>query len=827
MVGAAALWMSGGALLGQSKVVFERHPTESAAAGFTFKNVPSPAVNDAATQARFSLVDGRADPNAAPLAKLHDGQVATEEDQPSECFFFRAGTDGGRLRVDLGRAVEIQQVNTYSWHPNTRGPQVYVLYSSTGTGEGFNAEPKRGTDPLTCGWKLMAKVDTRPAAGDGGGQHGVSLSATNGALGPYRYLLFDIFPTEARDAFGNTFYTEIDVLDLHGPAPERVQTAALTPVRRTIQAGDGKYEITLDTTETPDLTAWVDKELVPVVQEWYPKLVALLPSEGFEAPRRLSIVFSKEMQGVAATSGARIRCAASWYRRNLKGEAIGSIVHEMVHVVQQYGRTRRLEPGATRAPGWLTEGLTDYIRWYLFEPQSRGAEITQRNLARARYDGSYRITANFLNWVTEKFDKDLVVKLNAAIREGRYSEDWWKKLTGHTLQDLGEQWKKALEEKLGVRPAAASLRFVAHRLGTFRSEACGVGDFNNDQRPDIVAGAFLYLAPDFKPVKIRTLKGSVDDQGKGYHWDFMNEPFDVDGDGWLDVVSCDWFQKHVSWFRNPGTNAGEWVETVLDQNGNYEHGGFWDLDGDGKANELVPAVAHTMWYEWAKRPDGRREFVKHTVSEKVMNWGVGVGDVNGDGRPDLLRPDAWFEAPADLRAGQWIEHPLKLGHKDAGKADHTAQILVHDVNGDGRHDILCSSAHGYGIFWYEQVREGETITFKQHLIDDTWTQAHSLTLADLDGDRLPELLTGKRFMAHNGSDPDENAPLGVYAYQLQRGPKPVWSRQTLSFNEGIGAGMEVRAVDLDGDGDLDVVVTGKWGGPVWFENVTLKLARQP
>ena len=444
MVGAAALWMSGVALLGQSKVVFERHPTESAAAGFTFKNVPSPAVNDAATQARFSLVDGRADPNAAPLAKLHDGQVATEDDQPSECFFFRAGTDGGRLRVDLGRAVEIQQVNTYSWHPNTRGPQVYVLYSSTGTGEGFNAEPKRGTDPLTCGWKLLAKVDTRPAAGDGGGQHGVSLSATNGALGPYRYLLFDIFPTEARDAFGNTFYTEIDVLDLHGPAPERVQTAALTPVRRTIQAGDGKYEITLDTTETPDLTAWVDKELVPVVQEWYPKLVAMLPSEGYTAPKRVTITIRKDMQGVAATSGTRINCAANWMRRELNREAVGSVLHELVHVVQQYGRARRTNAAAARPPGWLVEGIPDYIRWFLFEPESRGAEIPARNLERTRYDASYRVSANFLNWVVNHYDKDLVRKLNAAIREGKYSEALWKEYTGHTVEELGEKWKAEL-----------------------------------------------------------------------------------------------------------------------------------------------------------------------------------------------------------------------------------------------------------------------------------------------------------------------------------------------------------------------------------------------
>jgi hypothetical protein len=366
--------------------------------------------------------------------------------------------------------------------------------------------------------------------------------------------------------------------------------------------------------------------------------------------------------------------------------------------------------------------------------------------------------------------------------------------------------------------SAGPLKFTMHRIGSFRSEACGVGDFNGDGKLDIVAGPFLFLAPDFKPVKIRTLQGSVDDQGKGYYWDFMNEPFDVDGDGRLDVVSCDWFQKQSSWFRNPGTNGGEWRETVIEKNGNFEHGGLWDVDGDGKANEMVPAVLHTVWYEWIKGPDGHRTFARHVVSEKTMNWGVGVGDINGDGRPDFIRPDAWFEAPADPRTGQWIEHPIALGHKQAGKADHTAQILVYDVNSDGRNDIICSSAHGYGIFWYEQAREGGQISFKQHLIDDSWTQAHALALADLDGCGVPELITGKRFMAHNGGDPDEKAPPGLYYYKLQRGPVPVWTKHVISYNEGIGAGMNICVADLDGDGDLDIVVTGKFGGPVWFEN---------
>jgi hypothetical protein len=138
-------------------------------------------------------------------------------------------------------------------------------------------------------------------------------------------------------------------------------------------------------------------------------------------------------------------------RRELKGEAVGAVFHELVHVVQQYGRVRRNNPAATSTPGWVVEGIPDYIRWYIFEPQTRGAEIAPRNIERARYDASYRVSANFLNWVVANHDKDLVRKLNVVAREGNYSADLWTKLTGHTLQDLGDKWKASLTAKSPAR----------------------------------------------------------------------------------------------------------------------------------------------------------------------------------------------------------------------------------------------------------------------------------------------------------------------------------------------------------------------------------------
>jgi hypothetical protein len=221
--------------------------------------------------------------------------------------------------------------------------------------------------------------------------------------------------------------------------------------RQTIDIPGGPYRIDVDTCETPDLTEWTKTTLAPVIRDWYPKLAELLPSEGFKPPEDILVRFSASLKGVAETSGTRIRCAAEWFRTNLKGEAAGSVVHELVHVVQQYGNARRANPDSIPSPGWLVEGIADYIRWFLYEPQSHGADIPwmrERKNLRLRYDAGYRITANFLDWVTAKYDKSIVQGLNAAMRQGKYREDIWKEHTGHSLPELGDEWKRDVERQL-------------------------------------------------------------------------------------------------------------------------------------------------------------------------------------------------------------------------------------------------------------------------------------------------------------------------------------------------------------------------------------------
>ena len=261
-----------------------------------------------------------------------------------------------------------------------------------------------------------------------------------------RYLLFDISRTESRDPFGNTFYSEIDVIDAKSQEPPKF--LAWENHARNLQVGQGNYALSIDTSQTPDLTGWTETNLVPMIEKWYPELVRMLPSPGFEAPRKVKILFSSDMDGVAETAAGRIRCAARWFRANLQSEAVGAVFHELVHVVQSYGHAPAETRNGVEVPGWLVEGIADYLRWYHYEADSRGADIPPNRLGRVRFDGSYRITANFLDWAGRKHDPELVSKLNAVIRQGQYSEELWAKFTGQSLTDLDAEWKLALKTKL-------------------------------------------------------------------------------------------------------------------------------------------------------------------------------------------------------------------------------------------------------------------------------------------------------------------------------------------------------------------------------------------
>jgi hypothetical protein len=367
------------------------------------------------------------------------------------------------------------------------------------------------------------------------------------------------------------------------------------------------------------------------------------------------------------------------------------------------------------------------------------------------------------------------------------------------------------------RPPDVVFRTQAIDFGA--SETAAVVDVNRDGRLDIVSGEFWYQGPSWTKHRFRELGFS-----NQYIDNFSDLPVDVDGDGYPDIVSVSWYAKKVAWWRNPGKAGGEWKELPINTGFNVEFAVLADLDNDGKANEVVAQENGTgqSWYEVKAG-----SWIKHVVSDRSYGHGIGAGDVNGDKRTDILTPRGWLEAPADPRSGNWTFHgELEAANAAPPPGNASAPpnpsapppvtqlgfMHVLDVNGDGRNDIVAAAGHDYGVFWFEQGDKGQ---WTKRVIDNAWSQGHASTLVDLNGDGRLDLITGKRFMAHNGNDPGEREPLGVYWYEFRPAAgtsgAPEWIRHVIEYGGRVGGGMQIPAVDIDGDGDLDLVCAGKSG----------------
>jgi hypothetical protein len=305
-----------------------------------------------------------------------------------------------------------------------------------------------------------------------------------------------------------------------------------------------------------------------------------------------------------------------------------------------------------------------------------------------------------------------------------------------------------------------------------------------------------------------------------YSDNFFVWALDFNRDGWKDILVIGFPGKDTSWFENPKGKETHWLRhKVFDQTDN-ESATFADLTGDGKP-ELVCITKGQYGFaepDWSD-PSKPWKFRAITPNNKYGNFthGMGIGDVNGDGRLDLLEKNGWWEQPASLAGDPvWTVHEQPMGSGGS-------QMYAYDLNGDGLNDIITAlAAHGFGLAWYEQSRTGGTITFREHIIMNKdpkenrygvkFSEVHAIDLVDMDGDGLKDLVTGKRFWSHGRTgDPDRNDAAVIYWFKLARAADKTVDFIPFLIDSESGVGTQVVAGDINGDGLPDIVVGNKRG----------------
>lgn len=358
-----------------------------------------------------------------------------------------------------------------------------------------------------------------------------------------------------------------------------------------------------------------------------------------------------------------------------------------------------------------------------------------------------------------------------------------------------------------------SLRFRIQPLTVDANEGIAAGDVDGDGKIDLVAGRFWYKGPEFVARPLRSIE-----DWNGYIQSNGDYLFDVDGDSRLDVIAGSFIPSQVHWYQNPGDEAlrlGKmWPQKLLVDTGASSNEGqlLEDLDGDGRpewvVNSWAKGVPMRVWrlVDCPKQENGAiYQMELATLGENANGHGVGVGDISGDGRKDVLVGEGWYEQPA---SDPWTK-PWKF-HRD-WDLQSSLPMLVVDLDRDGKHDVIWGNGHNYGLFWWKNLGADESgkIAWKETLIDRGYSQPHTLALVDLDGDGVDELITGKRYFAHNGGDPGGKEPPCLYYYKWNES-RQNYDRHTIEEGR-VGCGLQIASGDFNGDGKMDLAVAGKSG----------------
>ena len=358
-----------------------------------------------------------------------------------------------------------------------------------------------------------------------------------------------------------------------------------------------------------------------------------------------------------------------------------------------------------------------------------------------------------------------------------------------------------------------------------KCEACSAADFNNDGRIEIVCGEYMYSGVDFGASgDIRYgAKTKICDiiYDGNYTHDFSDYPLDVNGDGYLDIITGSWWSKGLYWRQNPGAAGGEWKTHKIDDLPSVETIRYFDIDNCGTV-EVFPNTpgGPPCFFKLIKDESGKPAggFRRYTIGAEKSGHGIGFGDMTGNGKADVILSNGWLEQPEDVYAENWKFHG---GWEVKGAS---VPILVHDVNGDGVPDIIIGAGHNFGLFWFEQkINADGSREFFSHDIDLTGSQYHDMQLFDIDNDGEPELITGARHFAHNGKDPGELNPIGTYIFKLKKMPSGAvaFDKYTLDYGPAelaSGVGIYFWLEDLTGNGYKDIIAPGKEGLYVFYNN---------
>jgi hypothetical protein len=393
-------------------------------------------------------------------------------------------------------------------------------------------------------------------------------------------------------------------------------------------------------------------------------------------------------------------------------------------------------------------------------------------------------------------------------------------------------------------PEKTSPNFTVQRLSEFYySYSASVADINHDGIPDIVAGPFYYLGPDYSAGHQIYVPESFNPTSQYALPAMVQLAYDFTGDGWPDVLSMSGNAGNGvgTLYVNPRGESRRWDSFVVMQPPEHVVGGeetlLKDIDGDGRP-EIIHSGNGALQYSKPDPANPTGPWVTTTISE-LGPWGggggfpnlvhgIGVGDINGDGRMDFVTTYGWWEQPPK-GSGQklWTYHPAELGRNATGGAE----MGVYDVNGDGLNDVVTAlEAHGFGAAWYEQKRDAAgKISFVQHMIfdsaldknaGDVWfTQPHGTAFADINGDGIPDFIVGKRHHSHfEYGDPDNFSMPVLYVYKTVRNKNAPGGAEFVPelVSNRSGVGSHIGLGDLNKDGTTDIVVSGASGTFIFF-----------